>query len=121
MTEIRGILVACMIESISTRKDRTVKIVLGTQEISPVKAGELISLSNQLASVYISPTKINEDELEMVDKIDPELGGKTQGQRIRNTLYVLFEKNNEGFKDFNSFYKNKTEKIIDHLKNKIDA
>jgi hypothetical protein len=121
MTEIKGTLIACMIESISTRKDRTVKIVLGTQELNPAKAGELISLSNQLASVYISPTKISNDELDLVDKIDPELGGKTQGQRIRNTLYVLYEKNNEGFKDFNSFYKNKTEKIIEHLKTKIDA
>jgi hypothetical protein len=121
MTEIKGILLPAYVENISTRKDKSVKIVLSTQELTPAQAGEIFNLMNSLVIAYLSVKDINSDELDQVDKIDPELGGKTQGQRIRNTLYVLYEKNNEGFKDFNSFYKNKTEKIIEHLKTKIDA
>ena len=54
-----------------------------------------------------------------MDQLDPEMEGKTQGQRIRNVLYILFTQDNEGFTDFDSYYKNKTEKYINHLKTKI--
>ena len=117
---MNGILLASTIESITTRKDNTVKIVLGTQELSQGKAGEVFNMMNKLAAVYISPKDtVNQKEMDQVDKIDPELQGKTQSQRIRNTLYILFGQGNEGFKDFDSYYKSKTEKYIEHLKAKI--
>lgn len=118
---MNGILLPATIENITTRKDHTVKIVLGTQELSPGKAGEVFNLMNKLATVYISEKEtIPQRELDQVDQIDPEFGGKTQSQRIRNVLYILFEKDKEGFKDFDQYYHSKTEKYIEHLKSKID-
>lgn len=117
---MNGLMLSTYIENVSTRKDKTVKITLGTQELSPGKAGELFSLLNQLAVTYISPKEISQKEIDQVDKLDPELSGKTQSQRIRNVLYKLFEQNNEGFKDFNTFYQSKTELYIEHLKTKIN-
>jgi len=117
---MKGILLPCIIESITTRKDRTVKIVMGTQELSQGNAGEVFSLMNKLVVTYISQKEtIDQNEMSQVDKIDPELGGKTQSQRIRNTLYLLWQQGNEGHKDFDSYYKNKTEQYIEHLKSKI--
>lgn len=117
---MKGILLASIVENITTRKDRTIKITLGTQEVSQGKAGEIFSLMNKLASVYISAEAINQRELEQIDKIEPELQGKTQSQRIRNTLYILFSQNNEGYKSFDDYYKHKTELYIEHLKTKIN-
>lgn len=118
---MNGILVAATVENITTRKDNTVKLVLGTQELSAAKAGELFSLMNKTAVMYISPKEaVTQSEIDQVDQIDPEFGGKTQSQRIRNVLYLLYEKNKEGFKDFDTYYKSKTEKYIEHLKSKID-
>lgn len=114
-----GILIPTYIENISTRKDKTVKIVLSTQELTPEKAGMLFGLQNQLATTYINPVGVSQDEIDAVDKVNPEFGGKTQSQRVRNVLYLLFEQNNEGFKDFDSFYTNKTDLYITHLKQKI--
>lgn len=74
---------------------------------------------NSLAVTYISPKDVNQKEIDQVDKLDPELEGKTQSQRIRNVLYLLFEQNNEGFKTFDTYYKSKTELYIEHLKAKI--
>lgn len=116
---MNGLLLPTYVENISTRKDKTVKITLGTQELSPSKAGELFQLLNTLAITYISPKQMSQVELDQVDKIDPEFEGKTQSQRIRNVLYKLFEQDNEGFKDFDSYYKSKTERYIEHLKSKI--
>lgn len=116
---MKGILLSTYVENISTRKDKSIKITLGTQEVSPSKAGELFSLLNHLATTYICPYEIDQKELAQVDKIDPELGGKTQSQRLRNVLFVMFEQNHDGFKEFDSFYKATMDKIIEHYKSKL--
>lgn len=118
---MNGILLSSYIESISTRKDRSIKLVLGTQELSNKNAAELFGLQNKIVACYISPKEtIDQKEMDQVDKLDPEFQGKTQSQRIRNTLFVLWQSKSEGYKDFDSFYKAKTEMYIEHLKSKID-
>lgn len=117
---MNGLLVAAIIESISSRRDGTIKIVIGCQEMSPSKSGELFSYTNKLSSIYVSPKEsITQSELDQTDKLDPELQGRTQSQRIRNTLYKLFEQDTETFANFDAYYKVKTEQIINHLKSKI--
>lgn len=88
---MKGLLVPAIVENIQTRKDNTLKIVLGTNELSPVNAGSLFGLHGKLATVYISPSEINQKEIDQIDRLDPELPGKTQAQRIRAVLYILFE------------------------------
>lgn len=116
---MKGILVAAMVESITTRKDKSVKLVFGTQELSPTEAGQLFQYMNQLVTVYLCPAAIDNREIEQIDKLEPELNNKTQSQRIRSVLYLLHQQNNEGFKSFDEFYKAKTEMYIDHLKTKL--
>lgn len=115
-----GLLIPTLVENISTRKDRSVKIVLGTQELSPAKAGELFDLMNKVAITYICPKGVDQSEIDQVDKMESGFDGKTQSQRIRNVLFKLFQQDNEGFKTFDDYYRNKTEKYIEHLKSKID-
>lgn len=116
---MNGILLSAIIENVSTRKDQTVKITIGTQELSPSKAGEVFGLHGKLAVVYISSKDVPQREIDQVDKLEPELNGKTQSQRIRNTLFVLFTQDSEGFKDFQTYYISKTERFIEDLKTQI--
>jgi len=114
-----GTLLSCLIGGIRSLKDGSVSVNLETQELTPAKAAELFALRNQVAIVYISNKEIDKSEIEKVDKLKPELGGKTQGQRIRNTLFMLHSENPEGFADFDSYYKHKTDLYIEHLKTKF--
>lgn len=116
---MKGELFAAIVENVSTRKDRTIKITIGTNEISPAKAGQLITYSNQLVSVYISPSEIDTKEIDQVDKIDPELNNKSHSQRLRSVLYLNFTNDSKGFKTFDEYYKSLMEQIIDHYKNKL--
>ena len=117
---MNGVLMAAGAEVLSTRADGSVKIVLGTQEISPTKMGELFALKKKVTAVYISPKEtITDEELKQVDAIDVDFNTKSQAQRIRSVLYILFEQNSEGFQGFADFYKAKTEAYIEHLKTKI--
>lgn len=117
---MKGQLLAAMVESINTRKDKSVKLIFGTQELNPVEAGQLFQYMNQLVSVYLCPASIDNREIEQIDKLEPELNNKTQSQRIRSVLYLLFQQGNEGFKSFDEYYKSKTEKYIEHLKAKLN-
>jgi hypothetical protein len=114
---MKGQLLSAMVESITTRKDHTLKVVIGTQDLNPTEAGQLFQYMNQLVSVYLCPAEINQKEIDQIDKLDPEFNGKTQSQRLRNTLFVWFSQGNQGFKDFDSFYKHHTERFIDEIKN----
>lgn len=118
---MNGTLLSCQISSIKTLKDGSITLSLETQELTPSKAGDLFGLRNQIAVVYISPKQVDQREIDQVDKIDPEFGGKTQSQRMRNVLFKLYEQDKEGFKDFDVYYRSKTEKIIEHLKTKINV
>lgn len=115
-----GILLASTIENISTRRDGTIKVTLGTQELTASRGGELMALNGKLAAVYISPKDtIPQKELDQVDAVDVDMPGKTQSQRLRSVLFILYEQANEGYKDFQGYYRAKTEAIIQELKNNI--
>lgn len=118
---MNGILLPAYVNGINALKDKSVKITFVTQELTPSLAGSLFSLQGKLACVYISEKEsIPQREIDQVDKLDPDLPGKTQSQRLRNVLYKLFEQDSEGFQNFDMYYKAKTDKIIEHLKTKIE-
>lgn len=117
---MNGLLLACYVDGLTTRKDKSVTIKLTTQELSEGNAGQVFGLQSKLVAVYISPKEtIPQRDIDQVDKIDVEMNSKSQSQRIRAVLYKLWEQGNEGHKDFDAYYKAKTELYIEHLKSKI--
>ena len=115
----------CSIESISTRRDKTLKVVIGTQELSPNKVTELMTQwSNGYGVMSFKGSTFTGAEVEVLKdiKLDAEeLGSKTPSQRLRSTLYVLYERNPEGYKDFTSYYISAMERIISMVRKKIEA
>ena len=73
------IILPATIEGVTTRKDRTWKVTLGTQELPVDKAAALLTLNHQLAYVAIKPEYFSGEEEQLLDqlKADPEAGGKT--------------------------------------------
>jgi hypothetical protein len=115
------IILDAQIEAIATRKDKTLKIILGTQEMRDI--GELFQLQNQLVSIGISSGELSDSDVAIlrenkfgVEKIPTT---KSPSQRLRGVLYRVWETDNNGFDDFENFYTNKIETIIEHYKNQI--
>ena len=119
------LLIPCAIESVATRRDKTLKVVIGTQELSPAKAAELFN--QWTAGVGVMAFKgetfnYNDEELLKSIKIDAEeMGSKTPSQRLRSCLYILFERNPEEYQDFNSYYLAMMDKFIEMVKKRIDT
>jgi len=110
------------IEGVSTRRDRTYIIRLGTQELNPKDAAELFQLNNTLAYCYISPRQIQTDIMTEIDKasIDMVEQIKSPSKRLKAVMYLIWKEDNEGYDDFELYYRNEMEKIINHYKSELD-
>lgn len=116
-----GLLLAAIVENVSTRRDGTLKITFGCQEMSSSKSGELVSMQNKVVAIYISPKEtIPQAVLDTVDNVDIDMPGKTKSQRQRAVLYRIWELEKEGHKTFESYYSYAMEKHISDLKQHLD-
>lgn len=116
------IIIGGQIESIKSRKDKTTALVLGTQEMSPQTAGQLFALQSSFVYVAIKEENFMQQELEVMEelKADFEIEKKSNGQRLRNILYKLYEQDKEGFLTFSKYYDHQMERLINHFKNKLN-
>ena len=115
------ILIPAQIEGIQSRKDKTIKLTIGTQELSPSQAADLFQLNQQFCYFAIKVETFQKDEIEDLNSLKADLEtNKTPSQRLRGILYLNYEKDNEGYKDFTTYYVSKMERICDHYKTKLD-
>jgi len=116
------VIIPGLIEGIATRKDRTLSIRIGTQELSPAQSMDVFSLNQSFCFVAFKINDFKTTEKDILENVntDFEDSKKTDSQRLRSVLYVLFQKNNQGFTDFKSFYAHEMNRIIEHYKTKLD-
>lgn len=116
---MKGTLIPITVEGIKTRRDKTVSLNLGTQELTPEKAGELFMLNGKFGFAYISAVEPESEDLEIIDTLEPDMPHKSPSQRLRGVLYRMWEKNPEGYTDSNLHYLKYMEDIISKYKLKI--
>lgn len=116
--------IPCQIEGISTRRDKTLKVIIGTQEMQPDKMAQLIAQwSDGYGIMAFKKEEFIDEErkaLEAIQLDKEEMGGKTPAQRLRGTLYRLYEANNSGYNTFASFYESRMEQMINTVKRRIE-
>lgn len=115
------ILIACTLDSFRSLKDKSVKLTFETQETTPEQMAEIAKSSQSFGYLAFSPKMLSNEQLEAIDNAKTDLydSSKTPSKRLRNTLYVLWEQNNNGYDKFEDFYLKTMEKIITHYKDKL--
>lgn len=109
------------IESISTRRDNTLKLSIGTQELDTDAESKLLALKNKYVKVLISDENINSEQIKAINDLKLKgVTGKTPSQRLRGKLFKLHEKQNNG-KDFEMFYANQIEIIISEIEEQVEG
>lgn len=107
------------LQTLTTKVDGSIKISLETQELSGQDMAELFSYRNLLGYVTFTP---NLESRIDVPETPVEDNSKSQGQRMRSVLYILWEQ--QGKKKFDTFaqyYDVQMERMINQLKDKLDA
>ena len=107
--------VSSVIESVATRVDNTIKIVVSTQELNPEQSTILFTLKGKQGWLLFSENEMK--EIDVPKENAPEFKtDKSPSQRLRNTLYVYWETNTNKSKPFDTWYKDWIEGKIKEIK-----
>ena len=105
-----------IIDGIRAKKDKSLGLTISTPELTVQEKALFMELQGLNVTMLITPS--DEPQLEEY-KIDSDLEQKSQSQRMRNVLFILWKQNPKGI-EFQDFYKEQMEKLIEFLKSKID-
>lgn len=106
---------------ISRRKDRSVKLSFETRELQPSEILSLMTFEGSEMWLLLASV-----EAEMVPtdvpNTKPELGIKSRSERLRDVIFVWFKQcvaDQTFIGDFETFYTQKLESIINGIKTKL--
>lgn len=94
-------------------------LTIHTNELLADQKQGLEDLHNQFIKVLLSPDEVTREMKKAIEEVKINEDGKTQSQRLRAVLFRNWEMDQEG-RDFDSYYKEKMDKIINHYKSKLD-
>lgn len=114
--------IAVTIDSLRSRKDKTWSITLGTQELTPEDATEIMKLNGKLCFAGFKIDPFTQQEQDLIESLEgtPDLNAKSLSERLRNVLYVWWNQSPQGFKEFKDFYEHYMGKYIDNIKGKLE-
>ncbi len=113
---MKAIKLNAVITSISSKKDRSLGLRIETPELTTTERSEIMDIQGMNVDLFIKPL---DEEAAGITEIKTELDSKTQSQRIKAVLYILWKQDMEDM-DFNTYYQSRTERIIEYLKSKIN-
>lgn len=112
------ILLPAILNPLSRRKDKSVKLSFDTRELIPEETLSLLALEGSEGWLCFSP---NQEDIEIPD-IHVEVDEKSPSERLRNVLFVWYKQETESGKYvgiFENFRKEKMESIINGVKSKL--
>lgn len=100
----------------SSKTDGSASLRFATQEVSGEEFGVFKKMLNGYGWLVFQENEVSLDDM---PKEMAEDKNKTPSKRLRATLFILWTQ--EGEKgDFEVYYREKMEKLIDFIKNKLD-
>lgn len=114
---MKAIRTEAQLTSFRSRSDRSVGFSGVTPEMSSQEKCALFDLQNCLVEMLIYPKDIKDAE---VVEVRSEMEGKTPAQRLRAIIFIRWKQQGEK-ENFEAFYANQMERIIAHIKTKLEG
>ena len=109
-----------ILNRVATKSDGSLSLSFSTPELNAEETTVLIRLARINLTMLLTPMG---ESLEAPVEVKSELQGKSQTQRIRSVLFVLYKHltDTKQLKDksFELFYHEQTERYIDEIKNEL--
>lgn len=106
----------CEIGSIASRKDGSVRLSVETAELTTEQRALVLGYHGKACRVLLCPTEQSDAPVETVAT---ERDAKTPSQRLRACIFVWWQQTGQKG-DFESFYREKVEALINHVKKQLD-
>ncbi len=115
------IIISAILETYRSLKDKTFKVTFETNELNPQEILGLAEMTGSYGYLAFKKEPFNEKERQQIESLETNLEDnmKTPSQRLRGVLYRVYERDQQGFKSFATFYEHSMEKLIDHYKAKL--
>ena len=116
------IIIQAQLDGYRSLKDKTFKITFETQELNPQDILKVAENINEFGYLAFKKEPFSEKERNQIETLETNLEDnmKTPSQRLRAVLYRNFEKDQQGFKSFATYYEHNMELILNHFKAKLD-
>lgn len=115
---------AAIIDGVTKKKDGTLSVKLGTQELGPQDTAQIFEYGNQQIWIAFKDEPIESHELIVPKDFVPEFPGeKSPSKRLKDVLYVYWKQLSEIgkiTKSSDQFYRDQMEKITNHIKDKLE-
>lgn len=110
---------AIEINKVESMADKSMKMVVYTQELSPEDMTKLFNFHQKQAFCVIGENPVMEIDAEkLAETMTHKAEGKTPSQRLRGVLYNVWGIDKQWL-SFDVWYDREMDKIIDHYKGKI--
>src|ERR1700733_5425901 len=100
---------SALLDGVSAKKDRTLSVKLGTQELTADEASFLLDCMGKQLWIAIAETPL--ESLEIPEVLPEMQGEKTPAQRLRGILYRIWELKTDKTQTFPRFYEDYISKI----------
>lgn len=106
----------CQISTVTSRIDGSIKFGVITSELSLEHRATLLAMHGKNVRVMLEPLDVC---VTGMDEVTSEAEPKKPSARLRAVIYIAFEQAGKPG-TFDEFYRSKMEKIIEHIKGKLE-
>ena len=109
-------------QSYRSLQDRTLKLTIGTQELTPQQMADIQSHLMKTGFLAFSTEQFSSSQEKYLTELEVDYDdkSKTPSKRLRGVLYRNWESDNKGYKTFEDYYRSQMEILIVHFKGKLD-
>lgn len=111
--------VQSIISGARTLADKTIRLQVDCQEIAPEDAATLMLLKDKIGWFFFAEQEVPQEEMVNLPKVRIEKGEKSEAQRMRGVLFLLWQKN-KTTDNFDDYYKRWMNAAIEKLKTELD-
>lgn len=116
------ILIPALLISLRTLRDKTLKIEFETNELTPDQFAEISRHIQAFGFLAFKKDEFKTEQIQLLDeaKISYEDKNKTPSKRLRDVLFIAWKQADEGYQNFEDYYRYHMEVFINHIKSKLD-
>ena len=109
-----------IIDGVSKKKDGTLSIKLGTQELGPEETATIFEMGNKQIWTAFAECPLKESDLTIPDFVPEFTGQKSYSERLHAVLFIAWEQQvDKKAKTSRQFYEDYMEKVIESVKAKL--
>jgi len=110
------------LKKVSSRADRSYDLTFSTRELGGEEAAFLLDQIHNEGWLLWALNESDVSETDIPDeKADSMTGQKTQSQRLRACIYILWQQRKKSTKTFEAFYSHFMEQLINQVKDKLEG